>query len=124
MKKIFASVIALLAVACIAIGLRAATTETTTDLSPVKVTAYRDSTPLISMSGPDCASVFYVLPLDIKTRIANEWDKFASVAREQGTYSGVKYSLKKDLTFEWNGYKIVATNVTPELVNRILSTIE
>jgi len=124
MKKIFASVIALLAVACIAIGLRAATAETTTDLSHVKVTAYRGSTPLISMSGPDCASVFYVLPLDVKTRIANEWDKFAAVAREQGTYSGVKYSLKKDLTFEWNGYKIVATNVTPELVNRILSTIE
>ena len=124
MKKIFASGIALLAVACIAIGLRAATAETTTDLSHVKVTAYRGSTPLISMSGPDCASVFYVLPLDVKTRIANEWDKFASVAREQGTYSGVKYSLKKDLTFEWNGYKIVATNVTPELVNRILSTIE
>lgn len=124
MKKIFASVIALLAVACIAIGLRATTAETTTDLSHVKVTAYRGSTPLISMSGPDCASVFYVLPLDVKTRIANEWDKFASVAHEQGTYSGVKYSLKKDLTFEWNGYKIVATNVTPELVNRILSTIE
>ena len=124
MKKIFASVIALLAVACIAIGLRAATAETTTDLSHVKVTAYRGSTPLISMSGPDCASVFYVLPLDVKTRIANEWDKFASVAREQGTYSGVKYSIKKDMTFAWNGYKIVATNVTPELVNRILSTIE
>lgn len=124
MKKVFASLIAVLAIACIAIGLRAATAETTTDLSHVKVTAYRGSTPLISMSGPDCASVFYVLPLDVKTRIADEWDKFASVAREQGTYSGVKYSLKKDLTFEWNGYKIVATNVTPELVNRILSTIE
>ena len=124
MKKIFASLVTVLAVACIAIGLRAATAETTTDLSHVKVTAYRGSTPLISMSGPDCASVFYVLPLDVKTRIADEWDKFASVAREQGTYSGVKYSLKKDLTFEWNGYKIVATNVTPELVNRILSTIE
>lgn len=124
MKKIFASAIALLAVACIAIGLRAATAETTTDLSHVKVTAYRGSTPLISMSGPDCASVFYVLPLDVKTRIADEWDKFTSVAREQGTYSGIRYSLKKDLTFEWNGYRIVATNVTPELVNRILSTIE
>lgn len=124
MKRIIASLVALLAIACIAVGLRAATAETATDLSHVKVTAYRGSTPLISMSGPDCASVFYVLPLDVKTRIADEWDKFASVARKQGTYSGVKYSLKKDLTFEWNGYKIVATNVTPELVNRILSTIE
>lgn len=124
MKKIIASLVTVLAVACIAIGLRAATAETTTDLSHVKVTAYRGSTPLISMSGPDCASVFYVLPLEVKTRIADEWDKFASVAREQGSYSGVKYSLKKDLTFEWNGYKIVATNVTPELINRILSTIE
>ena len=124
MKKIIASLVALLAIACIAVGLRAATAETTTDLSHVKVAAYRGSTPLISMSGPDCASVFYVLPLEVKTRIADEWDKFASVAREQGSYSGVKYSLKKDLTFEWNGYKIVATNVTPELINRILSTIE
>ena len=124
MKKIIASLVALLAIAYIAVGLRAATAETTTDLSHVKVTAYRGSTPLISMSGPDCASVFYVLPLEVKTRIADEWDKFASVAREQGTYSGVKYSLKKDLTFEWNGYKIVAANVTPELINRILSTIE
>ena len=124
MKKIFASVIALLAVACIAIGLRAATAETTTDLSHVKVTAYRGSTPLISMSGADCASVFYVLPLDVNTRIANEWDKFANVAREQGSYSGVRYSFKKDLTLECNGYKIVATNVTPELISRILSTIE
>jgi hypothetical protein len=124
MKRIIASLVALLAIACIAVGLRAATAETATDLSHVKVTAYRGSTPLISMSGPDCASVFYVLPLDVKTRIADEWDKFASVARKQGTYSGVKYSLKKDLTFEWNGYKIVATNVTPELINRILSTIE
>ena len=124
MKKIFASVIALLAVACIAIGLRAATAETTTDLSNVKVTAYRGSTPLISMSGPDCASVFYVLPLDVKTRIANEWDKFANVARGQGSYSGVRYSFKKDLTLEYDGYKIVATNVTPELISRILSTIE
>ena len=76
------------------------------------------------MSGADCASVFYVLPLDVKTRIANEWDKFANVARGQGSYSGVRYSFKKDLTLEYNGYKIVATNVTPELISRILSTIE
>ena len=124
MKKIFASLVAVLAIACIAVGLRAANTETTTDLSHVKVTAYQGSTPLISMSGADCASVFYVLPLDVKTRIANEWDKFANVARGQGSYSGVRYSFKKDLTLEYNGYKIVATNVTPELISRILSTIE
>lgn len=124
MKKFFAFLVAALAVACITLGLRAATSETMTDLSPVKVTAYRGSTPLISMSGADCVSVFQVLPLDVKTRIADEWDKFAKVAREQGTYSGVKYSFKKDLTVEFGGYKIVATNVTPELVNRILSTIE
>jgi hypothetical protein len=125
MKKIFASLVVLLAIASVAVGLRAATNdETSTDLSQVKVTAYRGATPLISMSGTDCASVFYVLPLEVKTRIADEWDKFARTAREQGSYSGVKYSFRKDLTFEWNGYKIVATNVTPELVNRILSTIE
>ena len=124
MKKILASLAAVLAVACIAVGLRAATVETSTDLSRVKVTAYRGSTPLISMSGADCTSVFYVLPLDVKTRIADEWDKFAKVARQQGVYSGVKYSFKQDLTLERDGYKIVATNVTPELVDRILSTIE
>lgn len=124
MKKIFASLVALLAVACIAAGLHAATSETTTDLSHVKVTAYRGSTPLLSLSGADCASVFHVLPLDVKTRIADGWDQFAQVAREQGTYAGVRYSFKKDLTLEYDGFKIVATNVTPELVNRILSTIE
>lgn len=124
MKKILASLVAVLAVACIAVGLRAATAETTTDLSQVKVTAYRGSTPLLSMSGADCASVFYVLPLDVKTRIANAWDQFSRVARSQGTYAGVKYSFKKDLTFEYNGYRIVASNATPELVNQVLSTIE
>lgn len=124
MKKIFTSFVALLAVACIAVGLHAATSETTTDLSDVKVTAYRGSTPLLSMSGADCVSVLHVLPLDVKTRIADGWDQFAQVAREQGTYAGVRYSFKKDLTLEYNGFKIVATNVTPELVNRILSTIE
>lgn len=124
MKKILAALIAMLAVACIAAGLRAATAETATDLSQVKVTAYQGSTQLISMSGADCASVFYVLPLNVKTRIADEWDKFIRVAREQGIYSGVKYFFRQDLTLEFNGYKIVATNVTPELVNRIFSTIE
>ena len=124
MKKIFASFVALLAVACIAVGLHAATSETTTDLSDVKVTAYRGATPLISKSGADRVSVLHVLPLDVKTRIADGWDQFAQVAREQGTYAGVRYTFKKDLTLEYNGFKIVATNVTPELVNRILSTIE
>lgn len=56
--------------------------------------------------------------------IANAWDQFSRVARSQGTYAGVKYSLKQDLTFEYNGYRVVATNATPELVNRVLSTIE
>ena len=124
MKKIIASLAALLAVACIAAGLRAATSEATTDLSQVKVTAYRGSTPLISMSGADCVSVLHVLPLDVKTRIADGWDQFAQVAREQGTYAGVRYSFKKDMTLEYDGFKIVATNLTPELVNRILATIE
>ena len=124
MKKIIASLVAVLAIACIAVGLRAATSETATDLSNVKVTAYQGSTPLISMSGADCASVFYVLPQDVKTLIATEWNKFADVARGQGSISGVKYSFKKDLTLEYNGYKIVATNVTPELISRILSAIE
>ena len=124
MKKVFAFLVAVLAIACIAVGLRAATSETTTDLSHVKVTAYQGSTPLISMSGADCASVFHVLPPDVKTRIANEWNKFANIAREQGTYSGVRYSFKKDLTLECNGYKIVASNVTPELISRLHTTIE
>ena len=120
MKKILVSLVAVLAVACIAIGLRAATTETTTDLSHVKVTAYRGSTPLISMSGADCMSVYMVLPTDVKNRIADEWSKFNRVAREQGTYAGVKYSIKQDMTFSCNGYKVVATNLSPEMIHRIL----
>ena len=124
MKKIFASLVAVLAIACIAVGLRAATVETTTGLSNVKVTAYQGSTPIISMTGANCVAVFQVLPSDVKTFISNEWGKFANVAREKGSYAGVRYSFKKDLTLEYKGYKIVATNVTPELVNRILSTME
>ena len=124
MKKIIASLVAVLAVACIAVGLRAATAETATDLSQVKVTVFRGTTPLISLSGADCASVFYVLPLDVKTQIADAWEKFAKVAREQGTYCRIKYSFKHGMTLERDGYKIVATNVTPELVNSVLSTTE
>ena len=90
MKKIFASLIAVLAIACIAIGLRAANAETPTDLSNVKVTAYQGSKPIISMSGPDCAAVYYVLPRDVKNRITDEWNKFNSIAREHGIYAGVK----------------------------------
>ena len=41
MKKILVSLVAVLAVAGIAIGLRAATTDSVIDLSNVKVTAYR-----------------------------------------------------------------------------------
>ena len=121
MKKVFASIIAVLAIACIAIGLRAANVETTTDLSNVKVTAYQGSRPIISMSGADCVSIYYVLPTDVKNRIADEWNKFNRVAREQGTYAGVKYSIKNDMSFEYNGIKVVATNVTPEMVHRILT---
>lgn len=121
MKKVFASIIAVLAIACIAIGLRAANVETTTDLSNVKVTAYQGSRPIISMSGADCVSIYYVLPTDVKNRIADEWNKFNRVAREHGTYAGVKYSLKNDMSFEYNGIKVVATNVTPEMVHRILT---
>ena len=121
MKKIFASLVAVLAIACIAVGLRAATAETTTDLSNVKVTAYHGSTPLISMSGADCVSVFLVLPRDVRTRISEEWDKFSSVSREQGVYSGVRYSFREDLTLEYDGYRIVATNVSADMIRRILA---
>ena len=123
MKKFIASLVAVLAIACIAVGLRAATSETT-DLSQVKVTAYQGSTPLLSMSGADCVSVFYVLPSDVKTRIIGEWNKFAPTAPRQGSIAGVKYSLKDDLTLEYRGYKIVATNVSFELIGRILATAE
>ena len=124
MKKIIASLVAVLAIACIAVGLRAATSDANTDLSHVKVTAYQGSTPLISMSGADCLSVFYVLPANVKTRIADEWQKFANVARERGTYAGVKYAFTQDITVEYNGYKVVATNMTPEMIGRILATGE
>ena len=123
MKKFFATLAAVLAIACIAVGLRAATSETTS-LSNVKVTAYHGSTPIISMSGADCLSVFSVLPSDVRTRIADEWNKFAPTAPRQGSIAGVRYSFKNDLTLGYNGYNIVATNVTPELISRILSTIE
>ena len=125
MKKIFAPLVAVLAIACIAIGLRAATSETTTDLSRVKVTAYQGTTPLISMSGADCASVFYVLPPDVKTRIADEWNKFAPTAPSHGSIAGVKYSFANDdLTLQYKGYQIVATNVSFEMIGRILATAE
>ena len=120
MKKNLVTLVAVLAVAGVAIGLRAATVNPATDLSDVKVTAYQGSTPFISMSGADCVSVFYVLPTDVKNRIADEWSKFNRVAREQGTYAGVKYSIKQDMTFSCNGYKVVATNLTPEMIQRIL----
>ena len=124
MKKVFASIIAVLAVAGIAIGLYASTIDPATGLSNVKVTAYQGSTELISMSGADCVSVFYVLPTDVKNRIADEWSKFNRVAREQGTYAGVKYSIKQDMTFYCNGYKVVATNLTPEMIQRVLELRE
>ena len=120
MKKILVTIFAVLAVAGIAIGLSAATIDPATDLSNVKVTAYQDSTQLISMSGADCVSVYMVLPTDVKNRIADEWSKFNRVAREQGTYAGVKYSIKQDMTFSCNGYKVVATNLSPEMIHRIL----
>ena len=120
MKKNLVTLVAVLAVAGVAIGLRAATVNPATDLSDVKVTAYQGSTPFISMSGADCVSVFYVLPTDVKNRIADEWSKFNRVAREQGTYAGVKYSIKQDMTFSCNGYNVVATNVTTEMIQRIL----
>ena len=121
MKKILASLAAVLAVACIAIGLRAANSASAIDLSQVKVTAYRGTAPLLSMSGAECASVFRALPADVKTRIAGEWDKFAPTVRKQGAIAGVKYAFKDDLTLEYGGYRVIATNVTPELIGRILS---
>lgn len=124
MKKILVTLFAVLAVVGIAIGLRAATVNPAIDLSNVKVTAYQGSTTLISMSGADCVSVYMVLPTDVKNRIADEWSKFNRVAREQGTYEGVKYSIKQDMTFSCNGYKVVATNLTPELIQRILDLSE
>ena len=124
MKKHFSFLVAVLAIACIAFGLRAANVDPATDLSNVKVTAYQGSTPLISMSGADCVSVFYVLPSDVKNRIADEWAKFNRVARGHGTYAGVKYSLESGMSFEYNGIKVVATNATPEMVQRILTLSE
>ena len=60
----------------------------------------------------------------MKNRIADEWVKFNRVAREQGTYAGVKYSIKQDMTFSYNGYKVVTTNLTPEMIQRIISLSE
>lgn len=124
MKKIIASLAAVLAIACIAAGLRAATADASIDLSPVKVTAYQGSTPLLSMSGADCVAVFQVLPADVKARLADEWTRFAPTARKHGTISGVKYAFNDDFTLEYRGYKVVATHVTPDLIGRILATAD
>ena len=124
MKKILTICAVVLAIACMTVGFRAATAsspDTTTDLSKVTVTLYQGEKEIISMTGPDCASVYYVLPTNVKERIIQEWDNFTNVAREQGTYAGVKYSFKNDFIASYNGYKVVATNVTSELIHKVLT---
>lgn len=125
-NKILFSIVAVLAMPCIAISLRtaAAAPPSKTDISGVTVTAYKGDKTIVSMSGPDCVALFYVLPLDVKTRIANAWDMFAKTAGPEGTCSGVKYSFNRDMTFEYSGLKIVATNLTPEMLSRIVDNIE
>lgn len=122
MKKVLVLIGVMLAIACVTFGIRAATADTpTTDLSQVTVTLYQGNAEIISMSGPDCAAVYYVLPTTVKERIIHEWDAFTNVAREQGTYAGVKYSFKNDFIASYNGYKVVATNVTSELIHKVLT---
>lgn len=133
MKKFIAISLAVLAIASIAfVGVYAATKTAATaevaevvDLSDVTVTAYNGNTQLLTMSGPDCAAVFYVLPTEVKAQISAEWDKFTNVAKSKGVYSGVKYSLEKDkFTFQYGGYKVIATNLSSEEIHKIISKIE
>ena len=120
MKKILITLSAVLAAAGIAFGITAATVTPAVDLSNVKVEVYQGSAQLFAMSGTDCFTVYNVLPANVKTFLTDEWNKFNDVARTQGTYAGVKYSIKQDMTFSYNGYKVVASNLTPEMVQKIV----
>ena len=122
MKKILITLSAVLAAAGIALGVSAATVTPATDLSNVKVEVYQGSSQLFAMSGADCFTVYNVLPVNVKTYLADEWNKFNNVARTRGTYAGVKYSIKQDMTFTYNGYKVVASNLTPEMVQKIVDS--
>lgn len=129
MKKFIAISLSMLAIASIAFFSVAATKASevaeTVDLSDVTVTAYEGNNEFASMSGLDCLSVFYVLPTNVKTQIATEWNKFSKVAKSKGTYAGVKYSFTEDkCTFQYGGYKVVATNLSPEEISKIFLKIE
>ena len=132
MKKFIAISLSVLAIASIAFfSVAAITTKAasevaeTVDLSDVTVTAYEGNNEFASMSGLDCLSVFYVLPTNVKTQIATEWNKFSKVAKSKGTYAGVKYSFTEDkCTFQYGGYKVVATNLSPEEISKIFLKIE
>ena len=133
MKKFIAILLSVLAIASIAffsvaaITKKAATSEVaeTVNLSDVIVTAYEGNNEFASMSGLDCLSVFYVLPTNVKTQIATEWNKFSKVAKSKGTYAGVKYSFTEDkCTFQYGGCKVVATNLSPEEISKIFLKIE
>ena len=59
---------------------------------------------------------------DQQALVFGKWNKFNNVARTRGTYAGVKYSIKQDMTFTYNGYKVVASNLTPEMVQKIVDS--
>lgn len=133
MKKFITISLLVLAIASIAffsvttITTKAAASEVaeTIDLSDVIVTAYEGNNEFVSMSGLDCLSVFYVLPTNVKTQIATEWNKFSKVAKSKGTYAGVKYSFAEDkCIFQYGGCKVVVTNLSPEEISKIFLKIE
>ena len=131
MKKFIAISLSVLAIASIAFfsvaTTKAAASEVSevVDVSDVTVTAYEGNNEFASMSGLDCLSVFYVLPTNVKTQIATEWNKFSKVAKSKGTYAGVKYSFTDDkCTFQYGGCKVVATNLSPEEISKIFLKIE
>ena len=130
MKKFITISLSVLAIASIvffSVATKAAASEVSevVDLSDVTVTAYEGNNEFVSMSGLDCLSVFYVLPTNVKTQIATEWNKFSKVAKSKGTYAGVKYSFIDDkCTFQYGGCKVVATNLSPEEISKIFLKIE
>lgn len=125
MKKliaILAAVVAIVTISVIALRANAATPETSNELATVSVVVSQGDNIMFTMSGMDCVTIYSVLPANVKAQINSEWDKFAKVAKTEGCYSGVKYSFKNGFTAKYQKYTVTATNVSPELIRKVLAS--
>lgn len=125
MKKfiaIIAGVIAIATISVLALRANAATPETSNELATVNVVVSQGNKIMFSMTGMDCATIYSVLPSELKAQIISEWNMFSKVAKTEGTYSGVKYSFQNGFSAKYQGYTVTATNVTPELIHKVLSS--